>query len=148
MLLLRRCAGCCGTFQSQSHRPETTLQMQHCREMYFGHCHLEVLYNIVHQQMGRVFVLFILLLRQKDSESKQLCSQNLSLPFTKLRIQGEDRIKFCHSCNLDIQTHLQAVHSLCSQPPVHIITKVLLLYETHVLKRNLCFGVNKRLETT
>ena len=97
---------------------------------------------------AELFVLFILLLLRKDSESEQISSQNLSLPFTKLRIQGEDRIKFCHSCNLDIQTHLQAVHSLCSQPPVHIITKVLLLYETHVLKRNLCFGVNKRLETT
>ena len=36
----------------------------------------------------------------------------------------------------------------CSQPPSEIKTKVPFLYEDHILKRNLCFGVNPRLGTT
>ena len=37
---------------------------------------------------------------------------------------------------------LQGDHSGCVKPPVDIKTIVLFLYEAHVLKCNLCFGVN------
>ena len=37
---------------------------------------------------------------------------------------------------------VQGDHSRCSQPRIVIITKVLFYYESHVVKRNLCFGVN------
>ena len=43
---------------------------------------------------------------------------------------------------------LQGDHSGCVEPPVDFITKVLFYYEAHVLKRNLCFEVNRRFVTT
>ena len=43
---------------------------------------------------------------------------------------------------------LQGDHSGCVKPPFDIKTKVPFQYEAHVLRRNLCFGVNRRFDTT
>ena len=43
---------------------------------------------------------------------------------------------------------LQGDHSGCFKPPVDIKTKVHFLYEELIPKRNICFGVNGRFETT
>ena len=46
------------------------------------------------------------------------------------------------------QTYLQGDTSGCLKPPVDSTTKVAFQYMGLILKRNFCFDVNRRLETT
>ena len=43
---------------------------------------------------------------------------------------------------------VQGDHSGCVNPPVAIKTNVPFYYEELILKRNICFGVNGRFDTT
>ena len=43
---------------------------------------------------------------------------------------------------------MQGDHSGCAKPPVDIKTKVPIQNEELILKRNICFGVNRRFVTT
>ena len=64
-----------------------------------------------------------------------LLSQS-QLPHTKCTVKWE-RYSVTMQCD----------HARCYQPSIHNKTKVPFLYESHVLKSNLCFGVNGRLGT-